>query len=246
MIKNLLISGCSFTEKPLWGDAWGEIAAKELGLKCLNVAKGAAGNDYIFNSIVDATCNFSPDDTMVVVMWSGIGRKDIRVSSEYWNILDYKFKTKTNFDEDKYYVFSGGMSNCWMDNSESDRLFRNLYKSSDPFTLCKDSLVNFLNLENFLKVKGFKYKFTSFMNCWNPTTQTTPIGDYSIGHFCKDNQLYKSFDFSDWLFVNENKDGFYEYTKNKNLISADGIHPNAIAHKQFSCEIIIPKIMELL
>lgn len=252
MIKKILVSGCSFTES----NSWANHLAKILNLNLINVAKAGAGNDYIGNSIIDelSTNQYTPKDTLVLVMWSGTGRKDLRTGIDYWNILNsYTYRSKThtknfngNMDLDKCYVFSGGLSNSWTTNNDTKKLFQELYKSSDPFSLCKDSLVNFINLENFLKVNGYKYKFTSFQNYWSPLIESTQAtGDYSIGWFGKNISLYKNFNFSDWFFVNENKDCLFEYSESRKLIDHTA-HPTTQGHQMFAENVVLPAIKDIL
>lgn len=244
MIKNLIVSGCSFTDSGAYGSSWAEYTANHLGLNCINLAKSGAGNDYIANSIIDTVYSYNPEETIVIVMWSGPGRKDLVVSSEYWETLQYPYKTKTNWDEDKHYVFSGGMANSWLDNPDAKKLFYFLYKSSDPYTFTKNTLLNFLNLENSLV--GYKFKFTSFINFWDPNIESGPSGDYSLGHFGPKLQIYDRIKFNNWFFVDEKRNGFYEFAKKLNLLSEDDFHPDITAHKKFAEEIVIPNIQEFL
>ena len=62
MKKILIASGCSFTEKNFistfhpemdctW-DKWPELLAQKLNMDCINLGSRGAGNEYIYNSIV--------------------------------------------------------------------------------------------------------------------------------------------------------------------------------------------------
>lgn len=87
MSKGILIAaGCSFTdpdfrsldsslkesEKGGWS-MWPEIIAERLNLKSVNMGKYGAGNDYIFNRVIDQL-HIQKNIKLVVVMWSGWDR----------------------------------------------------------------------------------------------------------------------------------------------------------------------------
>ena len=251
MIQNLIVSGGSFTATTMdhgGNDTnWPKHVRDKIKVKnFVNAARGAAGNSYICNSIIDvlSTKKFNPTETLVLVMWSGTGCKDIRVSLDYLRTLSsYRYKTSDTNDLDKCYVFSGGLSNSWTQNSDTKKLFYHLYKSSDPFSLCKDSLLNFINLENYLKLYGFNYKFMSFINYWNPSVESVYTGDYSIGYFAKDIELYKSFNFDNWIFSDNDKNGIFELAQSRpDGLSNDGFHPSAVVQQIFADETILPQI----
>ena len=87
MSKEILIAaGCSFTdpnfksldssleesERGGW-PMWPEIIANQLNLKSINMGKYGAGNDYIFNQVIDQLYT-QKNIKLVVVMWSGWDR----------------------------------------------------------------------------------------------------------------------------------------------------------------------------
>jgi hypothetical protein len=145
-----------------------------------------------------------------------------------------------NQDDKNYYIFSAGLTSSWKTNKTAKQIFDWSYKLSDPKILCLDSLLNFINLENYLKVHGYQYKFTSFLNFWNPQVESHhQTGDYSIGYFCKDLPIYQNYNFSHWFFINDQFDGLSEFAENMNELNATG-HPTVIAHKKFAKEIVLP------
>jgi lysophospholipase L1-like esterase len=46
-------------------------------------------------------------------------------------------------------------------------------------------------------------------------------------------RLAKQLDFSNFLFYNDNQDGFYEFAVQQNLIDLDNFHPNLQAHREW-------------
>jgi hypothetical protein len=246
MIENLIVSGCSFT----WGNqSWANIVAEEFDIKKLvNLATPAAGNNYIANSIIDyiETHRPDPENTVVLAMWSGIGRKDLMIDGELWYLLsDYQFKHKYNDAPDSYYIFSGGMGNAWIDHPRVSGLFEPLYLASDPFTICKESLQNFSRLHDYLTLRNYKFGFTSYLNYWPPSIESVSNGDYSLGHFAKDMPAFCSLNFDPWFFIDEQKNSLYEFAKINGHLSADNFHPTALGHKKYSQDIVIPAIKGL-
>ena len=77
-VGNMITSGCSFTEsiRPNQEKSWADYLAEKLGKKLTNYGRGGAGNEYIYNSVVD---NLGTD--LVVVMWSCFDRWDFHKGS---------------------------------------------------------------------------------------------------------------------------------------------------------------------
>jgi hypothetical protein len=247
MIKTLLVSGCSFTSSHA-RIAWPDHTAKHLGIdRVVNLAYGGAGNDYICNSIIDYIEDQNPDPatTLVMAMWSGPSRRDILVSGEYWYLLgDYIGKAKYQDRADCYWVFSGGRSNSWIDHPETRKLFEPLYVSDDPFVLCKQTLANIVKLQSYLESKRYRFKFTSFVNYWNPDVASGIIGEFSIGHFAKDLPIYKNLNFEHWFFNDAQRNCFGEYALERGLIEADGFHPTEEAHGLYAENIVVPNLKD--
>lgn len=246
MIKNLVINGCSFTQDGQLGKLWPQVLQEQLKPQTYhNLARGGAGNFYIANSTIEflEKQDFNPQETMVIVMWSGTGRKDLRINGAwYYQLADsYNWGVKSHQDED-YYLFSGGISNSWCNNPITKKIFSWLYKTSDPYTLCKDSLMHFKNLENYLKVNQYQYQFTSFVNYWQPDQESCPLGgDYSIAYWLKDEPIYQKFCFDNWFFADADKNSLGEFAKQRGLLDATH-HPTHLAHEQYAQEVVLPRI----
>lgn len=69
----------------------------------------------------------------------------------------------------------------------------------------------------------------SYVNYWNrPKDWVSKNGDVGINNY--NVPLVNSVDFSDWLFLNENKDGLGEFAEQNNMLSDDLFHPSDEAH----------------
>jgi len=213
--------------------------AELLGISCHNLAQGGAGNTYISNSIIDylETAQLDPVETVVMAMWSGTSRKDITVGEEFWDNLDYSYKFKSA--NNNYYVSSCGTGNAWQDSRETQQLFKMLYVGSDSTSLCRDSVRNFLNLENYLTANSYKFKFTGFYNLWESADKSTSaVGDPLLNKY--DHRV----DMKNWFFVNHNRDSFWEFANSKKLLDRDQWHPNDQAHQQYAEQIVAPTLQE--
>lgn len=235
MIDQLVVSGCSFTQGTK-GENW----AKHLNIsRVTNLANSGAGNNYICRRTLNylESCNHNPEKTLVIVMWSGTSRIDVTVSNDWYQHI------KTTF----YYGYSDGISN-WIHTGSSGSVpvLENLCKTNDNQSLCVDCLQNFILLENYLRANQYPYLFTSYANYWSKDQEfcaTTEI-DPNIGYHCKNMQLYKNFDFSNWVFVNSEQDCFGEFAL-ADIRNRDDAHPSPDTHRRFATEILLPAIRRL-
>lgn len=246
--KNLVINGCSFTAEKS-NDSWATYVNQKFNPDLYkNIARPGAGNFYIANSTIDYLSNadLDPAETMVTVMWSGTGRKDIRISGEWYYHLknQYFYRAKSFSDnESEYYLFSGGLYNSWNNHPVIRKIFEWSYKISDPVTLCKDSLINIISLESYLRAHGYQYKFAGYVDCWSNLNESSSItGDYCLGHFLHDLPMYNKYNFDSWMFADNQKTCLGEFAKSLNQLNATN-HPTAVAHKLFADTVIIPQLL---
>lgn len=243
LIKTLVTSGCSFTQGQL---SWAGFLQQSLGASdFFNLGAAGAGNRYIASSVIDCIEHnrIDPDTAMIMVMWSGPARKDALVSGEYWHLLsDYHLKTSMQNCPDSYWIFSGGKSNSWPDHKETVKLFEQSYLVSDPVTLCKETLENITRLQDYLQMRGFRYRFMSYANVWRSKTESVVNGDYSLAHFVGNLPLYPSLQQNHWVFVNTAFDCIHEFCLERNLLTRDRFHPSPEGHQQFVQQVLLPNI----
>lgn len=243
MLKNLVANGASFTA----GDSWASEIRYELDIsEYTNLAQIGAGNYYICNSTIDflTAQDYDPQETLVLIMWAGTGNCDIRLSGEWaHHLLNTEYVGAVNplNREDSYYLFSGGLSNSWTRHSLTKDIFKWHYKINDPRTLCKDSLMQFIFLENYLKLNGYKFLFVAPGNCWKDHEPTYYAGNYTIGYFCNDVPALSKYSLEHWVFVNEQRDGFYEFAQARRELDKTD-HPTLTAHRYFADEVVIPSL----
>jgi len=88
----LLSSGCSFTDQKLISDNWSRQLADDLEMLLLCKGRSGAGNQYIFESLVDSISSVKPETIgLVVAQWSGIDRYDLELVNDHLHFHGYKY-----------------------------------------------------------------------------------------------------------------------------------------------------------
>ena len=118
--------GCSFTED-FWPNFFGKIVNREV----INNGRGGVGNFYIVNKLYETidTSKYNSDNSIVIVMWSGIDRVDLVVNDEEF----YHFKRVGIRDQ---WVHSGGKdfgSMPWVDQSQMVEGWARMKRKNKPF-----------------------------------------------------------------------------------------------------------------
>ena len=252
MIKNFIANGCSFTEHvhhpSRMTKTWATYLAEELAIENhVNLASSGAGNDYICHSTINylEANDFDPKETLVMVMWSGPGRIDMPLSQDWYNHFKFGEYSCCKTDGTSRWISSGGIGGDWPDNSIRKNIFDHLYKITDPVDLSMQSLRYFILLESYLKQQGYKFLFTSFINYWDTTKQYpgVAVAEYNIGWLCRDQPIFKNFDFSNWLFINANRDTICEFAWDDQ--SNGDAHPRDEMHQRFAREILLPRVQQI-
>jgi hypothetical protein len=267
--KHLVTSGCSFSDNCF--PRWPKYLAKALDVDVLyNRGQGSAGNAWISKSVIYQTQNLlnariPPEEILVVVMWSGIDRKDAFV--DYGGIYNYHTlindfdhnPNPTNFIDyppntvslhssvpgDGYLLGSGG---CYFSNDNITKFKQELVlKFMSPQALAIESYENFLRLQWYCKSNGIKLINQTFMDIMHypdhkPNNEIIMTRDW----FRNVKPLYDMLDLNTWLFWNATG-GLYEYTLDNNLtFYPDGLHPKPESHKHYIDNYFISNLYKLL
>jgi len=252
LIKNFIANGCSFTEYIKNPDSvtntWATYLAQDLAVDHhVNLASSGAGNDYICHSTINylEANSLDPDETLVIVMWSGPARIDMPMSQDWYNHIKFSEYSCCKTDGTGHWINSGGMAGSWKNYNISRNVFEHLYKITDPVDLGMQSLRYFILLESYLKQRGYRFLFTSFINYWDTTKQYPDIsvGEYNLGWLCKEQLIFKNFDFSNWLFLNDRKDCIGEFAWDDR--SNGDAHPRDEMHQRFAKEILLPRVQQI-
>lgn len=136
--KRLFTFGCSFTNY-IW-PTWANIIAFDLDVPLYNYGASGAGNQYIFNSIMQADnyYNFNQDD-LVIVCWTNISRED-RYIQGAWQ-LQGNIYTQSYYDSDFIKKYVNEINSALRDFA--------MIKASYEFLKSKNCQYHFLKMLDF-------------------------------------------------------------------------------------------------
>ena len=230
-MKNLLTFGCSFTdiddeyllsqrggifkyrEPP---KSWPVELARLTNSNPVCRGKGGVGNFYITNRIYDTLDD--SDNSVVIVMWSGIDRVDIAVSKREFYYFD-----KQNIRDN--WLHSGGK--ILFDNSKTkDRYWHNYYRTyhteEDSYT---QTLQHIIGAQEFLSNRKIPYLFLTYKDIFT--------GRKRIYERAKNLENHINWD--KFHFPNGKFGGEFEWVKDNNLTwNEDGVHPSSESHRKFA------------
>jgi len=245
-MKNLIVNGCSFTQDFEYMPTWASYINKYINSEFYsNLAQAGAGNKYICDSTITflEKNEISNKDTLIIVMWSGIDRKDVHISQDWFEYIKEQYNFLHEQNDGSYYLHSGGEINSWLTNKETKKIFRNLYKIIDYKSMCIESLLCFKQLESYLKDNGYNFIFTSFFNIWKQPKVLKKKQDLFIDDYCSGMPIYENFDLTNWWFIDEQKNCLGDFAINLNYLEDDNFHPNKTGHSKFA-DILYSSILD--
>lgn len=213
----VLVAGCSFAENltPI-------IKRFIPTAKVTNLAKSAAGNRYIADSVVVATAQDQYD--LVYVSWSGLSRHDVCIGLENKALFtDWSAKAPLL---QQYYIFTGGVGG-WdhRNHSFADVLFKNYHVMVDHEQLYYNSILEIIKTQGYLKSLKVPAYHTCMINQFlsDSTKMMQHTCEYGTQRFPNLQKLVNRIDFSNWIL--ENQLGIFENCARLNLLSEDNFHP---------------------
>lgn len=215
----ILASGCSFTAgKNTW--PFHVLPNAEV----VNLAVVASGNQYISQSVlVEASLNHYD---LVLVMWSGLMRKDLQISDATYQELEAPiYRKKIN---NMSFACLGNMRDCISD-SRFIEYKKEYHQLVDEESSACQSLLHMIALESFLKNKKIPYRFMSYINYWKDQEALINM-NFGVHKHPTTSSLAKCIDYDNFLFYDQ-QDSFYEFAKNKELLEEDNFHPSRPAHQ---------------
>lgn len=242
--KHLVVSGCSFTtnehvpDKSDWN--WPNILAKDTGMIIHNLATAGAGNRHIAQSIiVYLEKNKLPmDETLVIAMWSGVGRIDFTVSADLAPRDTYLWNY---FYTPQCRLHQGG--HWWNIRNPSliDKTLIDFSKHQDDYTMALDTWMAMISLESYLKSQNVKYFFTSFLHFDSNRMY------FDAAHVDLDQTLHAmglQVDYSNWLKLAAS-DYYGDWCKQRQLLVSDGFHPGLDGPQRWPREVLMPLLASL-
>jgi hypothetical protein len=231
-IKNLVVSGCSFTFNNSEDDActW-PYYLKDLGNfgQVYDCSLPGAGNYHISQSLQWSLEleNLNPDDTLVIVMWSGNNRDDLIVPSVAIKSYPFLFRYSST-------VFSGISGGLGKGGTLNNILSEEIAKSKNNDSR---SIENFLYINStwhYLKSKNYRFCFLNYGN------RTDIKKDFEINHAVPLHLKEKN----SKMFLNV--DPLYNWSVKNNLLTDDLFHPSCDGHLGWTRSALIPSLIETL
>jgi hypothetical protein len=189
--------------------------------------------------------DLNPNETLIIIMWSGLSRMDLPMSKEWYKHIKFGEYSCCKTDGIGYWINSGGMSGSWKNSKIAQDIFNNVYKITDPVDYCLKNLRYFIMMESYLKTRGYKFLFTSFINYWHTTHSYNRLihSEPNIGYHCKDYPIFQRFDFNNWFFINDRQDTICEFAMTHG--PRGDVHPSDKMHQKFAEEIVLPRVQQI-
>jgi hypothetical protein len=236
----VLISGCSFTQWPDYpggpNSCWPRYL-KDLqpDWQIKSLAEAGAGNQYICDSVIREITNDNYD--LVLVMWSGVSRLDYLTSLEdtAWEKLFDSYGFFRRLPGDKLgWIFSGGQLGTWFKNPVAHKMFYEMYKVSSKLSLANINLMEIIKLQHYLKAKKLNFRFMSYVNYWTNGDYLSPNGDFGVKDFPELEPIVKEIDFSNWIFLDDQKRSIYDLAVYNKDFQEDKFHPGSRTHEEWA------------
>jgi len=235
-IKNLIVSGCSFTYNELdtvaltWPYFLRDLGGFEQVLDC---SFPGAGNSHISDSLIWALEMDQPDpvDSLVIVMWSGHDRDDYICPKE--NINNYS--SQFYYSENVMSSITGGGSTQSAGNSISDGL-KKLSKTKNNESRAIENYLCVAKTYQYLKSSNYKFLFLNFINLKESVGGTDSFDIKK--HLPKLAQQKLN------SMITEIDDP-YHFSVRYNLLLGDNFHPNQYGHLRWTRTVLIPHLQSV-
>jgi len=214
-----LTSGCSFTGQQNLKNGW-PVWLKDFGA-VRNLGK-------ISDSIILELIYSNFDYDCVIVMWSGLQRIDLIVDEL---VVDNKRQALDNI----FFEFSG-------DVLSQNSIYQELIKKGNELTRGIRSLFEMIKLQNFLKSKGIKYYFMTYVNYWNHKDYVKNR-NFGVYKYQELKNICKEIDFENFIFA-ENNDCIYETSLNCNGLESDDFHPSTVGYDNWMRSYVYPRLIK--
>jgi len=232
-IKNLIVSGCSFTYNDIdtvpvtWPYYLKDLGGFDQVLDC---SLPGAGNSHISDSLIWGLEMDRPDPatSLVIVMWSGHDRDDYICSKE--NINNYP--SQFYYGKNVMSSVTGGNALESCGNGISDGL-KKISITKNPESRAIENYLYITKTYQYLKSLNYKFLFLNFINL------TEPVGGTN------------SFDIKNYLpalaqqklnsMITEIVDP-YHFSVRHNLLLGNNFHPSEYGHLRWTKKVLIPHL----
>lgn len=237
MFKNLVVGGCSFTQDYRIR-TWPSYLAEKMNWQLVNAGARGAGMDFVSKRLMLELTKHDPARTAVVVMLPSSDRFDLYVDSTHplkkdlaeiasWQGNDYP--ELVNLDGSKSivngYSLTGGQPRGY--KSHWYKYFYNTTFSAINYWF------DIIALQNYLKLQGFSYCFTSVYNLDDTIEQ-----DCNRHGTLEFNDMLRLVDWDNFVFYKK-RGGFLDFVRDNDFAIINN-HAVTMAHSAWVQSVLLP------
>lgn len=239
--KQLIVSGCSFTHNNhSMPCTWPNVLASWAGWDIANLAMPGAGNTHIKNSVILYLEKTKPrvNDTLIIVMWTGPERID-------WITDRNRSNFKSQYPQEYRYTEQNEstVGGSWWATAPRTQLSKTLVEYSkfqSNSSLALNSWLQIQDLENYLKINGYNYYFTS----WFDYRDTVDGANRWIDFGQELDNLSLSLDQTQWIPEDPASTLGQWIHNHPEFQLEDKFHPDRAGHEAWTKEILVPELIK--
>ena len=258
IMLHLVTSGCSFSDNHT--QKWPHYLAANLGARLYNRGQQSCGNDWIRRTAIYQceellNSGVSPNDILVVVMWSGIDRLSLWINREqtpnFDKLLD-EHKQPLNYQGTEPNTVWGksstergwqvGSINCNFNSPTiQEHKTEAILKFFPDEALAIHSWEQWLMLQWYCQSKGLRLICSTWRDEMHyPEVFNGPPKMLTWERWESVRELHKQIDWTNWIFWKE-YGGQDEFCRNRRLtFEADNSHPTKESNQIWVDEIVLP------
>jgi hypothetical protein len=202
--------------------SWASVFAEDTGMEVVNLAVPGAGNDHISRSLMVYLEKNKPDpaNTLIIAMWSGVGRFDWITDSSLSCFKDF-YPFQYRYDDHNELVLAGNWWNLKSHHALNQTLIEYAkYQSDYSFSLTSWLAMN--NLSNYLLQNRYPFYFTSFVDYKRNNIKGDGL---TVPYYDILDTIGLSLDKKNWMKL-EGPDHYGDWALKNNAVDpSDGFHP---------------------
>ena len=227
--KNLLVSGCSFTVSEGQHVSW-PFFLRQLGSfkNLIDCGCNGAGNYHIHHSTIweiENNRDLTPENTLVIIMWSGYDRDDIIVDPQS---INKDHGCQYQYNDRAWLAITGG------EGASANTIvpLTTLGKIKNLTSRSIDNYILISSLYYYLTAKNFKFVFTEFY---------TPVDDYDTNF--EPTRYLGPLSTSFVNLVRNLKPNLGDYA---NVLQSPTRHPTTEQHLAWCKDVLVPYLSKLI